>query len=81
VRAHSAGFQPHLDIGFPHGADQRISAAGTSPMTIALTDAMPSAATHSVASAAAAAAISRAGSATGSRTRNMGYPASSAARK
>ena len=36
VRSRTIGFQPFLDAGFPHGADQFISAAATSSAVIAL---------------------------------------------
>ena len=43
VHTRAAGFQPYFDNGFPHGADQWISAAGTSMATLALTLAAPAA--------------------------------------
>jgi N-acyl-D-amino-acid deacylase len=49
MRTRAAGFQPYFDNGFPHGADQWISAAGTSLATIALTLAAPPAGAHTTA--------------------------------
>jgi hypothetical protein len=40
VRSRAFGFQPYFDAGFPHGADQFISAAASSWAAIALADSL-----------------------------------------
>ncbi len=41
IKSHSQAVQPYFDVGFPHGRDQWISAAGTSWATMALALASP----------------------------------------
>jgi hypothetical protein len=41
VRTRAMAFQPYFDVGFPHGFDQWISAAGASGAALALSQASP----------------------------------------